>query len=135
MKYKSSPGFPKAYTLYNYDNVDASKPVIVVESPTTVLYMLTMGFDNVVGTFGKSVPDAQVELLRSFEEVIMFFDFDWAGNMGNRSVLDRLSRYTKTWMVPGNIEWKTDPCDYTADELKALLDLRVPSALVPAGED
>lgn len=98
-KYKSTPGLPKAETLYAYDLADRSRPVVVVESPMSVAKAVSLGVDNVVATFGAKVADPQVDLLRDFPEVVVWFDDDPAGRGGERSVVRRLYRHTSVSVV------------------------------------
>lgn len=68
-KYTNSDNFPKAETLYNYDEAltftRAGEPVFVVESAPTVWRLNEIGF-GALGTFGASITEMQMRLLRGF---------------------------------------------------------------------
>lgn len=98
-KYKNTAGFPKSETLYALDLADRSKPVIVVESPMSVAKAVTLGLTNVVATFGAKVTTHQMELLRDFPRVTVWFDDDPAGRAGERKLVDALWRHTDVLAV------------------------------------
>lgn len=98
-KYKNTPGFPKAETLYAYDLADHSQPVVVVESPMSVAKAFSLGVRNVVATFGAKVTDTQIQLLRDFPEVTVWFDDDFAGRAGERNIVTNLHRHTTVTTV------------------------------------
>jgi DNA primase len=83
-KYKNSADFPRDSTLYNLDQVIASssETVIVVESVMSVLRAETLGFVNVVATFGGKVTEEQIDCLKNFKKVILFMDNDASGWSG-----------------------------------------------------
>lgn len=80
-KYKNNPSFPKSTTLYNIDAARHSPmPVVVVESPMSVAYAVSRGLENpVVATFGASLPNGQLDLIRELGPVVLWFDADPAG--------------------------------------------------------
>ncbi len=98
-KYKNTPGFPKSETLYAYDLVARNRRVVVVESPMSVAKAYSLGIGNVVATFGAKVTDTQIQLLRDFPEVIVWFDDDPAGRAGERNLVQSLYRHTQTSAV------------------------------------
>jgi len=98
-KYKNSKGFPRQYWLYNLDNVKDMETCIVVESPMSVLNMLSRGIDNVVATFGAKVSKPQMELLRNFKEVTIFMDGDHPGRAAANTLVNTLKNYTKLKVV------------------------------------
>ena len=89
-KYRNSPGFPKAETLYAHDLAGDTAPVLVVESPMSVAKAYSIGVGNVVATFGAKVTPGQLALLRRHEKVVVWFDADPAGQNGERILLDGL---------------------------------------------
>jgi hypothetical protein len=129
-KYTSSPTFPKDLTLYNYNDVDPTQPVVVVESPTSILRMRSEGVPNVVGTMGAEVTDEQIALLRGFPEVITFFDPDIAGRKATRDVVGGLYRFTRVWAVELPLGSKRDPGDMTRDEIEGWIEQKTPSLFV-----
>lgn len=134
-KYLSSPGFPRSVTLYNWDNLDRSRPVVVVESPMTVLVMLSRGLTNAVATFGAAVSDEQVGLLGDVDEVVLWFDADYAGQHALVSVARSLERRTKVWVVQmmGYADGK-DPADLSVEEFWSVYESRMPSFLMKGSD-
>ena len=135
-KYKHSSQFPKRNTLYNYDKAKEFEQIIVVESPMSVLKLMTYGVRNVVATFGAEVNPEQVDLLSKWDSVICFPDGDEPGyralsnkdRKGNlRGLVHELT--TETWVVDhGNVNGvfnEKDPADYTAEEVSSLLEAKV----------
>ena len=98
-KYRSSSGMPKSTTLYGYDLVEPDRPLIVVESPASVAMARTLGIANVVATFGAKTSGAQVDLMRKFPEVYLWYDDDRAGYDGAASVSRRLWRSSSVYAV------------------------------------
>lgn len=125
-KYKNSPGFPKDASLYNYDNVNKNEPIIVVESPLSVLRLKSEGFHNCVATFGASVTERQVGLLRRFETLVLFPDGDLPGYNSTHSISQSLMDTNKVWIVDHGLDGK-DAADFNAEELKPLLDEQTPA--------
>jgi len=91
-KYKNSKGFPKAWTLYNFDNLDSKEELIVVESPMSVLKLKSLGYTNVVSTFGASISDYQISLLGSFGNVCIWMDGDHAGRRATSRLVSKLNK-------------------------------------------
>lgn len=67
-KYTNTGDFPKNETIFNYERVYLSEhPIVVVESVPTVLFLHTLGIPA-VATFGSSVTDEQMRLLRKCQQ-------------------------------------------------------------------
>lgn len=98
-KYRNSVGFPKAETLYNYDRARQYSTVIVVESPMSVVRAHTLGIPNVVATFGAKVTPHQIDLLRRWREVYVWFDADSAGYSGEQKLVQGLYRHSGVRVV------------------------------------
>lgn len=128
-KYKHTPGFPKALTLYGADLAVPEEPLIVVESPLSVLRMRSEGVRNAVATFGAKVTDEQVALLRAYDRVILFFDGDYAGNAAVMDVAERLDKFTRVWAVELGDRDGYDPGDMERDELLDHIGRAYPAAL------
>lgn len=119
-KYKNTPNFPKLNTLYGYDRLkritqeqmEIIRPtsVIVVESPMTALKLMSMGFTNVVATFGAFSP-AQGMLLLPYERIIFWPDNDAAGIENTKRAIDTIARYTPLYIVPAVNKPKGDAAD------------------------
>jgi DNA primase len=119
-KYKNSPAFPKSSTLYAYDEVPQYCPVLVVESPMSVVKAYSIGLAGVVATFGAKVAQAQINLLKAHKKVVVWFDADSAGDAGERKLLENLYRHTEVLRVRpaprqdlGDIESLQEFMDYT----------------------
>src|SRR5581483_5019581 len=96
-KYKSTPSFPKENTLYNYDGMKMAlrevDEAIVVESPMTACYLKTLGYNNVVATFGQfNIPHAA--LLMAIPHVLFWPDNDDAGQKNAARIIEYLSPLT-----------------------------------------
>jgi hypothetical protein len=139
-KYKHSHQFPKATTLYNWDNVTGFDTVILVESPMSVLKLKSEGIPNVVASFGADVNEGQADLLTHFKEVILFPDGDRAGYKALRhfdkrgqaqGTIAMLSNRTYLSVIDhGLVDGKfneKDAADYSGDELQVLVEGRIPA--------
>lgn len=131
-KYKNTHGFPKARTLYGYDMaLDLrARHVVVVESPMSVAKAHSLGLGvPVVATFGASVSKTHLQLLRSFPEVIVWFDSDPAGRKGEQKLVEGLYRHTVVKVVTPDTNM--DLGDYeTSEEVIAMLADAEPASLV-----
>lgn len=127
-KYRNSVGFPKAETLYNYDRARDYKTVIVVESPMSVVRAHSLGFPNVVATFGAKVTQHQIDLLRDWRTVYVWFDADTAGLTGEQKLVKGLYSYTDLRVIVP--EPDRDAADAaTAEEFLARVDAAIPAPL------
>jgi hypothetical protein len=129
-KYKNTSMFPKKTTLYNYDNIDFSQPVIVVESPMTALYLMSWGHTNVVATFGNFGPQQMVLLIKA-PEVWIWPDNDKAGLENLKNSLLILERSTKIFIIPAIPGEKADAADLSSHLIPLYLDQRYPGCLYP----
>ena len=136
-KYKHTPSFPKDLTLFNYDRARKNNIVYLVESPLSVLAMMSQGIENVVATFGAAVTNRQIEIMRPFERVIVFPDGDKAGYSAllrpKIGLADRLSKFTDVWVIDHGIENglfnRQDPADY--DNIEDIIKkYKVPLGLI-----
>lgn len=100
-KYKNNPSFPKSSTLYNCDAVrPGAGPVVVVESPMSVAYAISVGLEYpVVATFGAMIPTRQIDAIRELGEVILWFDADPAGWKAERRLCEGLHRHQPVKVV------------------------------------
>jgi len=126
-KYKNSPGFPKSETLYNLDFAREFPRVCVVESPMSVARAVSLQLPNVVSTFGAKVGEHQIDLLKNFEQVYVWFDRDTSGIQGERKLLEGLYRHTEVlWIAPDRGK---DMADCSMDEIAAKFIMAEPAAL------
>lgn len=89
-KYVASRDFPK-HTVYNYDRAIRYRgPVFVVESAMTVARLESAGH-MAVATFGASIIDEQLRILRRFKHLIACYDNDDSGRGATNRIatLDR----------------------------------------------
>jgi DNA primase len=120
-KYKNSKDFPKAWTLYNYDNLDENEELVVVESPMSVLKLKSLGINNVVSTFGASISDYQIHLMRRFQEICVWMDGDSAGRRASSYLVSCLSKTNMVTVLeeddedPASVD---DPLDYLMNQRK-----------------
>lgn len=86
------PKGSKADLLWNYDNIDLNKPLVVVEGIKSALRIYRFVTDNVVSTFGSSIGNNQKELLSNIPYMILFSDNDEAGD-GMIEQIDPIMNY------------------------------------------
>jgi hypothetical protein len=125
-KYRNNSGFPKTETLYRYNK--SLREVIVVESPMSVAKAVSLGLDCVIATFGAKVTDRQVELLRRFDHVWVWFDDDTSGFKGCSKLVEGLWRHTAVDVVIPDHKRDLGDCE-SLDEVFGKLDTSVPAAL------
>ncbi len=104
-KYTMTPDFPKNETLYGYDRAqrwlhdDLSDEVVICESVPSTLFLWSYDIPA-VATFGSSVADAQLRLLRTFPRVILAPDNDPAGVKWTNSLATYLEQYIDVVKLP-----------------------------------
>lgn len=91
---------PKASTcpsLYNMNRVDITQPLVVTEGYFDCLAVLEAGYTNVVSINGGAEDlhwiEFNYEYLENFEQIILWFDNDKAGQLGVTSAANRLGEY------------------------------------------
>lgn len=104
-KYVNTHDFPRESTIYGYEAVYFSeKPIVVVESVPTVLFLQSLGFPA-VATFGGTVTDEQIRLLRLCQQgIIVAADNDTVGDKNETKLVSGLERFTTVRIcerVPG----------------------------------
>lgn len=116
-KYNNTLGFPKKYTIYNYDSQEFSSSgyVIVVESPMSVLKLKSLGQQYVVSTFG-SFSDEQGDALAKFGLVYYWPDNDQAGLTNTQKIIKSLANRTELRIIPPVVGEKGDPGDLNSLE-------------------
>lgn len=126
-KYTNTTDFPKTETVYNLSQASESTlPVPVVESVPTALMYISFGIPS-VATFGASVKEGQMKLLRRFQQgVILVGDNDNPGRKFITSVGSYLDRYVPVMVAPfvGEEGSGNDPADLDGDPV-SLLDQAV----------
>lgn len=77
--FKNRPaGIQKSLTLFGLKQ-HASNVAVVVESPLDVVKMASWGYPIGLATFGASISDTQMKLLRGYDKLILALDNDKAG--------------------------------------------------------
>lgn len=128
-KYKSTMDMPRDRTIYNYD--PSRSTALVVESPMSVLRHCH--HQPMEATFGAAVTDAQIRLLASHDEVILWPDPDPAGwnallgTEGQEGLISKLEPYLPVRVVDS--PWFADPADLDDKEVDALVSGAIPSSL------
>jgi DNA primase len=124
-KYKNSPDFPRDSTYFS-EPLDKNQPVIVVESPLSVLRHYHH-VPNMISTFGATVSDHQIRQLAKFPDVVLWFDNDTAGWVSTQNVGERLARFTSVAAVEST--WDADPADLVDEEVEYLISLACPTSI------
>lgn len=118
-KYTNTSDFPKTQTLYNYDRAikQPGDRVVVVESVPTVLFLASMGV-TAIATFGSSVVESQLRLLRRFQGgVIIAPDNDAPGEKFAQGAQSYLERYVDvTVLDPVELGEGSDLGDYMSTD-------------------
>jgi len=106
-KYTNTNDFPKRTTLFGWDNVlDSDKPIVIVESVPTVLYLASIGIPA-VATFGATVSKEQMKILRSCQQgVVLAQDNDEAGIKWRNDLISYLERYIPVMEM--EVVWEDD---------------------------
>lgn len=135
-KYTNTDGFPKAETLFGYDialgAAQEGCPVTVVEAAMTVIRLWEIDTPG-IGTFGASVGETQIDLLRGFRPGLILArdeDPDYINQKGERvhgagiqnfwANADRLSGNVPIWKLPPVPQQKGDLADLDDAEVEAL---------------
>jgi len=87
-------GVQKSKTLFGLD-VWSSGTMIIVESPLDVVKLSSLGIEGGVSTFGASISQDQVDLMRRADKLIIAFDnpsIDPAGEKASRDMLARTKK-------------------------------------------
>lgn len=128
-KYSNTPDFPKSTTLYNMDRiVRRAHPIVIVESAPTTLYLESLGVPS-VATFGASITDQQLKLMRRFQQgIIVAADNDKPGI----EALVKIVEYLDGFIPVSYIEPAGDSGDDLADNGLRWSDKYVRDAILRA---
>lgn len=133
-KYRSSPGFPKADTLYHAGGREG-RPLpadaVVVESPFSVVKAEALAVPGVVATFGAKISAAQTAMLRGCARVTVWTDGDEPGLSAQRRLTECLYRHTEVRVVTPDEGRDLADCAH-ADEVAAKLDAAEPAVVALA---
>lgn len=125
-KYKNSTGFPKRETLYRLDR--RWPHVVVVESPMSVAKAVEFGYPMVTATFGAKVSQAQIDVLKDFHRVYIWFDDDMPGYVGSHKLVRGLHRHTDVLVVHPDKDKDLGDCE-APDQLNEKLQAAIPAVL------
>jgi len=125
--------------LFNFDNIDINKPLVVVEGVKGLSHVWEYYTKNVVSTFGKILKDGQKKQLLTCSNVIRFLDNDENKiNEKTHKPVDNISEcidemdkfYPKEYEI-AYIPFKGfDPANLNRETLKEILDQRKTSSKV-----
>lgn len=106
-------------TLFNWDNIDLTKPLVVVEGIKALFRIWRYYTTNIVSTFGNVIAPNQQKLLSQAQDVILFPDYDKAGFAMINMFEKFYEREYRITMMP---EVDQDPADGTLQQLGHALD-------------
>lgn len=121
-KYLSSPDFPGGQSLFNYE---PDRPVVVVESPMSVLRHAH--HTHFEATFGASTTDLQHVLIGNHPDIVLWMDNDKAGWKATRTLSEALEPFAAVKVVDS--PWAADPADMDAETVRSLIDTAIPSSV------
>ena len=106
-KYTNTNDFPKRTTLFGFDHVvNESRPVVIVESVPTVLYLASLNIPA-IATFGATVSKEQLQLMRGFQQgIVLAQDNDEAGNQWRSRITSSLDKYVPIMEI--EVVWDDD---------------------------
>ena len=124
VKYKSTPSFPKARTIFNYDHkADRS---VVVEAPISAVKH--EGEHHWEATVGANVTDEQLSLLHKHSRVYLWMDNDRAGWAATNAMAKALMDRIDVWVVDS--PFAGDPGDLTTEMVdKVIKTMSIPYSL------
>jgi len=103
--------------------------VVVVESPMSVIKACSLDVPHhVIATFGAKVGKGQAELLRDFDQVIVWFDDDIAGYSGATKLITSLYRHIEVLAVTPDAGADLADLD-SADQVVSKIESAEPAAL------
>jgi 5S rRNA maturation endonuclease (ribonuclease M5) len=103
-------------TLFNIDNLEKKKPLIIVEGLMDLAKIWKFISKNVTTTFGVKVTKRQQDLLNQFEDIILFPDDD-AGGEEFIKIFDKFYEHNfRIVKIFGK-----DPGDATVEEIKEVM--------------
>jgi DNA primase len=130
-KYRNTSGFPKADTFF-YDH---SRPfptggtVLLVESPFSVIKAASLGVQiPVLASFGAKVSAIQTRMLFEYDRVVLWADPDPAGQLMERTLLNRLSDHPGLSVVTPDEGRDLADCDSLIQVLDKI-DAAIPAVL------
>ncbi len=122
-KYKSTPSFPKARTLFNYDH--RAREVILVEAPISVVKH--EGRYHWEATIGAKTTEEQIALMHKHDRVYLWMDNDREGWKATHRIAQALISSCDVWVIDS--PFRGDPGDLPQEMVERIFDsFRVPYA-------
>lgn len=113
----------KSSILFNYDNLDFSKPLFIVEGIKSALRIYKHFTYNVTATLGASISNEQIQMINEMKYPVVFPDNDKAGYQ----MLEQIEKNTivdiYVTFMPGEGQ---DPADGTLEELDDAIHRFIP---------
>lgn len=111
------PRGTKVSSLFNIDNLDRKKPLVIVEGTMDLAPIWQNFTKNVTHTYGIKITEQQKKLINEFEDVILFPD----GDPGGRNMISSLEEFYenefKVALIPDH-----DPGDAPLKEVEKQLN-------------
>jgi len=109
--------FPKTEFFYNEQNIDWTKPVVLVEGPFD-----STNVDNSMAFLGKVLSDTQFNILieKNPPLIIIYLDGDSAGDYSSQEIYNQLRAFFEVKIVFS--ENKDDPGSFSLEENKKKVD-------------
>jgi hypothetical protein len=117
-------GVQKSKTLFGIE-LYTGGTMIVVESPLDAVKLTSLGIQGAVSTYGASVSEEQLSLMKRSDKLIFAFDNDTAGQ---RISLDMLARTRKEGMECWFASYKDMPYKDIGDMRQDLVELFIEGA-------
>lgn len=110
--------------LFNYDNLDKTKPLVLVEGTMDTPRIWSHITKNVSCLFGNRLKFEQKEQIKEFPELILLVDMD----EGGRTMISEVEQYYEEefWIAQLPTGDPGDPCNSISD-LQSALDHRISS--------
>lgn len=123
MKQLHPAGWSISKYVFNIDNIDATKPVIVVEGVFDAMYLVEKGFTNVVSIFGISFNMTRIGKLNKarVKDIILCFDNDAKSGAGQKAMDETLERINELFNVRyAELPTGKDPDEMTKEQLEQI---------------
>lgn len=111
------PGVPKSKTLFGMDCWGGDQ-MIVVESPLDAVKLSSVGIQGGVATFGATISDDQIEIMRRAKTLVIAMDNDEAGKTSSQRLLSTFRKVgIECWFFNYGDSGIKDIGDMTADQI------------------
>lgn len=118
-KYYSVKAFKRTSLIFNIDDIPQDcDEVILVEGPLNTIRLWSLGYENVISLFWASPYLEQLEKLKRFRKIKVWFDGDKAGDEGRKVLSNKLPTIQLSFIRTPE---KKDAYDYNKQEIDSLL--------------